>query len=129
MGYAATVGSFKRALAENVSLLELTYAESSSLTYETVYQKTLDFTNGIYLVVGFDFGNTIGADSYLEFVMEGSQIYENVWRGGAGHAYVYAKRLLSAPQKTYGAFQVNMKTVNAVQPAQLWDLAIYLSEA
>jgi hypothetical protein len=125
--YSATLGSIRKAITEQVSILELANAYNNVNAYETIYAKTLDFREQNYIVICNTLWNDAGGvHTYLRITMNGVTLatYDDVGAGGTNYSHIP----IPALAKVYGLLVVEMHA-DGVNSARLSNLNIYLSEA
>ena len=124
MGYAATVGSFKKSLTEQTLICDISYAShTGDLDYSEIFRKNMYWNNTTAIDIGYYCGET-GGNTVTMQILKNGVVVGTLPVTSAG-AYVYARAVaIAAALQDYGLMVIQIKTDNAPTTAFIRDLKI-----
>lgn len=117
MGYAATVGSFKKSLTEQTLICDIAYASHTGDTnYSVIFRKNMYWNNVTAFDLGYYCGETGGNTVTMQILKNGTLIGTLPYTGVGAYAYAQAVGIGAALQD-YGPMVLQIKTNNAATTA------------
>ena len=106
MSYAATVGSYKKAITEMLPVIEIYYAYHDALAELSVYRKYLDFSDIIYLDLEYSLA-AVNKTGNIYVHKDGALIYSDNVGGGTSKNVFYT---LTVPvvNRKYGLCEITL---------------------
>jgi hypothetical protein len=129
MGYTVTVGSIKRAIVEQVGIVEISRARATTDTYYTVFQQDVDLSQVVNLCIGFDLSAGAGGIGYIHIEHNGVTLYDTDTPAGTLTTRFSKVVLVSGTTKVLGTFKIQLKNAVLGVNTNLYDMQIYATEA